>query len=380
MDNIEIKKFIQQNSPDGGFLQSENWRKFQEAAGRKTYKILGDNFYAGIIEHKLPILGKYFYIPRGPVIPISNKISNTKFQNFFDNIINLAKKEKVGWVRIDVADKKNLNLIKKVVCKNKNSSKLFGFQIPRMLYPLAFATFSKGGILKIRKAPHNMQPKEIFIVDITKSEEKLLAEMKSKTRYNIRLAKRRGVFVKANSKSQVPNSLYVDEFLRLVKTTSKRNKIKSHPDNYYIKMLETIPEKNLRLYVAKYKGVIIAANIISFYGSTVTYLHGASDNKYRNVMAPYLLQWRAIKDAKKMGYKRYDMGGIKISNFQFPISNQISNPKSQIPDSSWAGITRFKLSFSPQTKPIIFPGSYDIVISSWKYWIYRIIQKVKSYI
>jgi len=343
MDNFEIKKFIQQNSPDGGFLQSKNWRKFQEAVGKKTYKILGDNFCASIIEHKLPVLGNYFYIPRGPVMPISNKVSNTKFQNFFDRMINLAKKEKVGWVRMDVADENMLKMIRD--CFH-----------PRRIG------------LKIRKAPHNMQPKEIFMVDITKSEEKLLAEMKSKTRYNIRLAKRRGVFVKANPKSQIPNSLYVDEFLRLVKTTSKRNKIKSHPDNYYIKMLETIPEKNLKLYMAKYKGVIIAVNLISFYGSTATYLHGASDNKYRNVMAPYLLQWQAIKDAKKMGYKRYDMGGIKIPNSKF-----------QIPNSSWAGITRFKLGFSPQTKPIIFPGSYDIIISPLKYWMYKIIQPVKSF-
>jgi lipid II:glycine glycyltransferase (peptidoglycan interpeptide bridge formation enzyme) len=67
-----IENFIQTNSPDGGFLQSEEWRKFQEAAGRKTYNITGQDISASIIEHSLPLVGKYFYMPRGPVMPISN--------------------------------------------------------------------------------------------------------------------------------------------------------------------------------------------------------------------------------------------------------------------------------------------------------------------
>jgi len=158
-------------------------------------------------------------------------------------------------------------------------------------------------------------------------------------------------------------------------------------------MLENIPEKNLKLYTAEYQGKIIVANLVSFYGNTATYLHGASDNKYRNVMAPFLLQWQTILDAKKVGYEKYDMGGVSV-NFQFPISNfqtifnnQILNNKKlkksqatsyKLQATSWAGITRFKLGFSPETKPIEFLGSYDIVISPLKYWIYKIIQKAKS--
>ncbi len=77
-----------------------------------------------------------------------------------------------------------------------------------------------------------------------------------------------------------------------------------HPESYYRKMFETIPAEILKLYMAEYENKIIAANIVIHYGNTATYLHGASDNEYRNVMAPYLLQWQAILDAKKAGLNK----------------------------------------------------------------------------
>lgn len=285
------------------FLQSEEWRKFQEAAGRRTFFVSG----VSIIEHNLPIVGKYFYIPRGAVS-----------ENNSEQIINLAKREKIGWVRIDED------------FKNKNYT--------------------------VKKAPHDMQPKEVFVIDITKSEEELLAEMKSKTRYNIKLAEKKNVKIFSTREEK-----YLDEFLRLVNVTAKRDGITPHPDEYYRQMFAIIPADMLKLYVAEYEGKIIAANLVVFYEDTATYLHGASDNENRNVMAPFLLQWRQIQEAKKVGCAKYDFGGVKSSG-----------------DSSWAGITKFKTGFAPDTKAFEFPGSYDIVINPMKYNVYRIIQKLKS--
>jgi lipid II:glycine glycyltransferase (peptidoglycan interpeptide bridge formation enzyme) len=76
-NNTDILNFIQSNSPDGGFLQSEYWRRFQESVGRKTYNIFAEGdgemiAYANVVEHKLPVAGKYFYAPRGPVVKIFN--------------------------------------------------------------------------------------------------------------------------------------------------------------------------------------------------------------------------------------------------------------------------------------------------------------------
>jgi peptidoglycan pentaglycine glycine transferase (the first glycine) len=341
--------FIQQNSPDGGFLQSEEWRRFQESVGHKTYNISTSSvsrplsgleppspykgegnieFHANIIEHTLPVVGKYFYIPRGPIINYQLSISNkfSIFNDQFTKLIELAKKENAGWIRIEPATDEILAAIR----SNNIGS-------------------------KIVKAPHDMQPKELFIIDITKPEEQLLAEMKAKTRYNIKLAQKHGV--------EISNEENISDFIRLTKIMAERQGISTHPENYYRKMIEMIPGNMLKMYVAKFNGNIIAANLVAFFGGTATYLHGASDDKYKNLMAPYLLQWQQILDAKALGCERYDFGGVKTRE-----------------KNSWEGITRFKTSFSPKTEPLEFPGSYDIIISPVKYWLYRSIQRIKNLI
>jgi lipid II:glycine glycyltransferase (peptidoglycan interpeptide bridge formation enzyme) len=339
------------------FLQSPEWRKFQEAVGRKTYTSPQPSPYKGggdfsIIEHQLPIVGKYFYVPKWPM---AWNMEHGTWNTIKDEILKLAKVNNAKWIRIEPENEKILKAI-------KNNIKY-----------------------KIAKAPHDMQPRQIFVVDITKAEEELLVGMKAKTRYNIRLAERKEVRIK----KQEARNEYIHEFLRLTKIMAKRQGITAHPDGYYRKMFETIPGEILKLYVAEYQGRIIAANIMVFYGDVCTYLHGASDDKYRNLMAPYLLQWQGIKDAKEVGCKRYDMGGVKtkMTNDKCQISNQCQNPnekildtKYQILDTNWAGITRFKLGFSPETAPIEFPGSYDIVINPWKYGAYLALGKIKSWI
>ena len=300
------------------FLQSDEWRKFQEAFGRRTFSISSKNFSASIIEHNLPIVGKYFYIPKGPIFKGEDKEK-------INELIELARSNSTGWIRFDPADEKMLKAIKNITD------------------------------LKIVKAPHDVQPKQLFVIDISVPEEEILAKMKSKTRYNIRLAEKKDIKIKTGKE-------YLEDFLRLTKVMARRQGIIPHPDEYYRKMLEIIPENILKLYVAEYENKIIAANLMVFYGDTAIYLHGASDDEYRNMMAPHLLQWQAIWDAKKAGCRYYDFGGIRTDE----------------QNNTWAGITRFKLGFSPETKPTEFPGSYDIIINSRKYWLYRFMQKIKA--
>ena len=344
------------------FLQSNEWRKFQEAFGRRTFCIDNENFHASIIEHNLPIAGRYFYIPKGPILsanaerisnfqfPISNKIQILKQ---IRKLINLAKENKAGWVRFDPENEEVLEIIKGAVGADLVSAQKGQVQdlsLPRY---------------KITKAPHDVQPKQIFVIDISKKEEEILAQMKSKTRYNIHLAEKKGVQIKIGQK-------YLEDFLRLTKIMAKRQGIAPHPDEYYRKMLEIIPEEIMKLYVAEYDGKIIAANIMVFYGDTAIYLHGASDEGYRQVMAPFLLQWRSIQDAKKAGCAKYDFGGVKA-----PTSPQPS-PQAGEGGNLWAGITRFKVGFAPDTQPTEFPGSYDIIINPARYWLYRVLQGLKN--
>jgi peptidoglycan pentaglycine glycine transferase (the first glycine) len=314
------------------FLQSEEWRKFQESTGKRTFHVESGDLETDIMEHKLPVVGSYFYIPRGPVLGAIDKRQTVRF---FSDLVNLAKKEKAGWIRFDPGNSDTLDMIR--------------------------------SRWRIVKAPHDMQSKEVFVINISKSEEELLSDMKQKTRYNIRLAEKRNVLVHS-PQSTVDRNKYVDEFLRLVKATAKRKGVKFHPESYYRKMIETIPKEILRLYVAEYKDKIIASDLIAFYGNTATYLHGATDDEYRNVMASYLLQWQVIRDAKGAGCKFYDMGGVNTEDKGQGIRY----------GNNWGGITKFKLGFSLNTRPVKFPGSYDIVVNPLKYYMYRVLRLVVS--
>ncbi|EKE15986.1 MAG: methicillin resistance protein [uncultured bacterium] len=352
MENFAEKyEIFRRTSAREAFLQSDEWRNFQEKFGQKTFCIDEKNgksnceenmFRASIISHRLPIVGEYFYVPRGPIFDDKNKNNLECLENFrksLQYLIWMARENGAGWVRIDPQNEKNFSLIKEAIkeisCDEKNIS--------------------------LRKAPHNMQPGEIFEINIEKNEAELLSEMKTKTRYNIRLAEKKGV--KIICSSQAAGSDYVDDFLRLTKEMAKRNGIVTHPDQYYRKMIENLPEDMLKIYVAEFAGKIIAANLILFFGDSATYLHGASSDENREVMAPFLLQWKQILDAKERGCKTYDLGGVK------------TNDK----NNSWEGITRFKMGFSTKTEPIKFPGSYDIVINPYKYQLYRTLQKVRSF-
>jgi peptidoglycan pentaglycine glycine transferase (the first glycine) len=335
-----LEKFIQAFSPDGGFLQSDHWRRFQDNFGRKTFSLRQEDgqpvAFANIVTHNLPIVGDYFYVPRGPILIQNSKFTiqnyNTKLKSFLNDLLEFAKKENIGWIRVEPSNAEILELIKD--------------------------NLQKG--IELKKASVDMQPREILVIDISRDDEEILAQMKQKTRYNIKLSRKRGVSVKAISNFQFPISKkYIDEFLRLVNITAKRDRIATHPEGYYRKMFETIPPEILRLYIAEYEGKIIAANLVLFFGKTATYMHGASDNEHRSLMSPYLLQWRAIQEAKTVGCEKYDFGGVD-TQFKKLI-----------------GITKFKTGFAPETKTTKFPGSYDIILKPGRYNLYRILQKIK---
>ncbi len=300
--------------PEGNLLQSKYWTAVLHAEGKDVWQVETVDKEVCCTNYKLPLVGEYAYCPRA---------YNLEKEDF-KKIIKQAKDKDLGWVRLDIQNKE---LIEEL---NKKYS--------------------------IQTAPHNMQPKQNFIIDIDLMEEELLTEMKSKARYNVRLAKKKGVEILVTREQK-----YVDKFVELVEQTAQRKGVSFHEREHYLQMFKNIPEDALQLYVAKYEGEVIAANIISFYGGVATYLHGATSDQYRNVMAPFLLQWQAILDAKKQEIKHYDFGGI------FPESKK----------GGQQGITRFKLGFSPKTKPFQTAGSYDIILNKPKYWAYRFLQKIK---
>ena len=282
------------------FLQSKEWEGFQHSLGRDVFRI------EGVLITKLPLtFGKsYFYVAGAQFL---NNFQNSNFQT-------LAKQHNAVFLKWE----------------SMNSSGT----VPD----------------EFRKSKKEIQPQKTIILDLSTDEDKLLSAMHEKTRYNIRLAQKKGLEIKNYEK--VPIEVF-EEFWQVLQKTSGRDKFSSHTKEYYKKLLE-LP--STRLFVAKHKGGMIAANIILFYGDTVYYLHGASDYEYRSLMAPYILHWEIIKYAKGNRFNEYDLWGID--------------------EKKWPGVTRFKKGFGG--REVEYAGSYDYVFQPFWYKLYNLYRKLKT--
>lgn len=299
------------------FLQSFEWSNFQKSLGRKVFLI--ENKL--VIKYPLPMGLSYLYCPRAS---FSNQ---TYFRKFITLIKKVVPKENAVFLRIEPDLKSNTAI--------KPFDKTRGKQYSNI-------------VMKLGKCA---QPQDTLILDLKKSTKKILSEMHPKTRYNIRLAEKHKVKI---IKTTDPKD--IDIFYNLALTTSRRDGFSYHEREYYKKMLEILGKRGMvKLYIAYNDTTPLAANLVLFYQKTVIYLHGASDHSQRQFMAPYLLQWQAIKDAKKNGFNYYDFWGIA------PADD---------PGHSWAGVTRFKNGFAPQGQIIHYQPCQELIFRSFWYKLY----------
>lgn len=170
----------------------------------------------------------------------------------------------------------------------------------------------------LRKAAVDMTVADALIIDLAQSEEKLLAGMKPKTRYNIRLARRKGVEVVCSDINELP------VFYDLYCQTAERNKFDACSYYYfsalYSALASTPDSSEVHFLLAKHNKDDLAGAIITISGRTATYLFGASSNQNRNMMAPYAVQWAGIRLARVKGCLTYDMGAVApSSNLEHPF-------------------------------------------------------------
>jgi lipid II:glycine glycyltransferase (peptidoglycan interpeptide bridge formation enzyme) len=162
---------------------------------------------------------------------------------------------------------------------------------------------------RLRKAAADMQPASTVIVDIAPSLDDVLASFKSKTRYNIRLAAKKGVEVVEGSMDDL------DRWYALYEETSRRDRIAIHSRAYYRGLFESARswqglKPTVLLLLAKHEGELLAGNIVVFWKERAAYLYGASSGEKRNLMPTYALQWEAIRRAKEAGCTSYDLFGV----------------------------------------------------------------------
>ncbi|MDQ2741445.1 MAG: peptidoglycan bridge formation glycyltransferase FemA/FemB family protein [Chloroflexota bacterium] len=149
------------------------------------------------------------------------------------------------------------------------------------------------------------QPRSSWILDLGQDEDTILAEMKQKTRYNIRLAARKGVEVHEAGLGDL------DAFYALYQQTSERDDFFIHDQPLYRTMFSLYQQTgSFCMLFARYRGQLIGAVTLLRMGETCWYLHGASSNEHRNLMATYLLQWEAIQRAKRWGCSLYDFRAV----------------------------------------------------------------------
>ncbi len=203
------------------------------------------------------------------------------------------------------------------------------------------------------RAGADVQPPDTVVLDLRSDESGLLAGMKTKWRYNIRLAERKGVRVRIADPSEL------DVFYRLYRQTALRDKIAIHGIDYYSALFShgcgselDCPE--IRLYVAEHEGEALAAIIVLIRGDTATYLYGASSDSKRSLMPSYALQWQAIRDAKAAGCAEYDFFGI---------------PPRDDPDHPMSGLFRFKTGFGGNI--IHRSGSWDYAYKPFATGLFR---------
>lgn len=310
-DKEKLDNFLEK-LPYSRFLQSWEWGEFQQQVGFGVKRVGLEKdgqliVVATLIKKNLFFGRSYWYCPHGPIVNHKSRMKN--YELLFKEIIKIAKKEKVIFLRFEPAE-----------------------SIHNSQFMIHNST--------------DIQPSQTLILNLEKKEEEILNDMHQKTRYNIRLAKKKGVKIREGEEKDF------ETWWKIMNATSGRDKFRLHNKEYYRKMIKL---KNIKLYLAEYKDEIIAGNIISFFGDTATYLHGASANEYRNVMAPYFLQWHVIGEAKKKGCNYYDFFGISKEK--------------------WPGVTRFKKGFGG--KEINYPGTFDLVFNKFNYNIYKFLRKIR---
>lgn len=305
------------------FLQSPKWEKMNELVGHQVIseKIAKDGYVLMII--KSAKRGRYMEIPGGPVI---NWKSDNEIAEVKELIVKTAKKHRCVFIRLRpplLNSTGNLAILKKM-----------------------------GG----RKSPMHLAAEHTVILDLTKTEEELLAGMRRQTRYEVRRSGKLGIKVESGNSEEL-----FKEFHKVQKNTAARQHFVP-PDLKTLLAEREAFGKDAKIYVAKTpEDEPIAYGLILIDGDEADYYEAASTDLNRKLPGAYALQWQVIKDLKKQKIKRYNLWGIA--------------PPNQ-PHHRYAGVTTFKTGFGGEI--VTFVPAHDIIINKLKYAPDFIIETIRK--
>jgi lipid II:glycine glycyltransferase (peptidoglycan interpeptide bridge formation enzyme) len=309
----------------GHVLQSWAWGDLKARFGWRVRRFAVDGACAQVLFRSLPArLGTLAYIPKGPLAD-------------FDDLSSLAAL--LDTIRPVAREQRSLCL--KIEPDGEDG-------------PVLAGRLEAHGF---RPSPQTVQPRRTLLVDLAARPDELLERMKQKTRYNVRLAARKGVTVCQGDEADIP------AFYRLMAATAQRDGFAIHTQAYY--------EAAHRLFVltgrgclllAEYEGVLLAGLVAFAFGDTACYMYGASSDEHRELMPTYLLQWEAMLWAKEQGCRTYDLWGVPDED-----EETLEAGFTQRSDGLW-GVYRFKRGFGGRLVRTI--GAWDLVYSPLRYRLY----------
>jgi lipid II:glycine glycyltransferase (peptidoglycan interpeptide bridge formation enzyme) len=304
-----------ENHPNAHLLQMGEWGELKKEFGWKPVRIINNEVGAQILFRHLPLGLTIGYMPK-PVT--SDKLQDTS--NEF-------------WREVDSVCKQNHAIFLKIEPDET-------FNVQRSTFNVSL---------------HNIQPPRTIVIPIAEAEDQILARMKPKCRYNIRLAGKKGIAVRAWDD--------IPAFHEMMTVTGGRDNFGVHSLEYYQRAYELFnPKGTCELLVAEYEGKPLASLMVFANGKRAWYVYGASNDHERNRMPTYLLQWQAIRWAKARGCDEYDLWGVPDENEETLEANFESRH-----DGLW-GVYRFKRGFGGEVKRAA--QALDRVYNPLLYWLY----------
>jgi peptidoglycan pentaglycine glycine transferase (the first glycine) len=322
--------------PDVHILQTREWGALKDAFGWQSVRLSNAGLGAQILFRRLPLGFSIAYIPKGPLYPCDKPFHEAVA--FWEEVDQLCKSNQAVFLKVEPDAWEGLATIEE--------------QPHQPLPPAGFRLSSQA-----------IQPRRTLLIDISGDEEQVLARMKQKTRYNIRLALKKGIVVRSSAD--------LESFYRLMQVTGGRDSFGVHSLPYYRKAYELFhPRGNCELLMAEFQGEPLAGLMAFANGKRAWYFYGASANEHRERMPTYLLQWEAMRWARGLGCTLYDLWGVPDADEETLEANFTRHNQGL-----W-GVYRFKRGFGGRLRRTA--GPWDRVYNPWLYAIYRWWSQMRS--
>ena len=322
----DFDNYVSKSHPEANFLQSSDWGEVYKIDGEKV-------FFLGLFDGEtqlgasLAILkpakrGAYIEIPGGPLVDWSKE---KQVRAMLDGVAEIAKREKCVFVRMrpNIPDNdKNRTMAKK---------------------------------LNLVESPMHLHAEHTVMLDLTKTEEELMAEMRRQTRYEVRKADKLGIKVKYETTKKAFNDFY-----DLQLETAKRQGFIPSSREFILAQHEAFSE-SARIYTASLHDQVLAKGLIIMQKPEAVYNEAASTEEGRKLPGAYALQWQVIRDAKREGIERYNLFGIAPPNS---------------PHHRYAGVTTFKTGFGGEQ--VSYLSAHDLVIKPVHYKLVHALETIRK--